>query len=100
MLSLCGFLLCQTHILEIKSVEVGLTCLNQSHAGSCRSVITSKCKIITEENSPEKECHVPRGRVSLILRSIVYAHTGIDIDSKFDCILLYSTDFIDLHGHW
>ena len=89
MLSLCRFLLCQTYTSEIKSVEDGLNCcLNQSHAGSCRSVITSECKIITEENSPEDECHVPRGRVSLILRSIVYACTRIDIDSKFDCILL------------
>ena len=67
MLSLCGFLLCQTHSSEIESVEVGLACcLNQSHVGSCKSVITSKCEIITEENSHEEECHVPRGRVSLI----------------------------------
>ena len=88
MLSLCRFPLCQTHTSEIKSVEAGLVCcLNQSHAGSCRSVITSKCEIFTEENS-RKEYHVPRGRVSLILRSFVYVRTGIDIDSKFDSILL------------
>ena len=30
---------------------------------------------------------MPRGKVSLILRSS-YVATGIDIDSKFDCILL------------
>ena len=65
MLSLRGFLLCQNHTSEIKSVEAGLTCcLNQSHAGSCRSVITNKCKITTEENSSEEECHMPRGRVT------------------------------------
>ena len=71
MLSLRGFLLCQTHTSEIESIEAGLACyLNQSHVDSCRPVITSKCEIITEENSREEECHVPRGRVSLILRSI------------------------------
>ena len=64
MLSLCGFPLCQTHTSEIESVEAGLACcLNQSHVGSCRSVITSKCEIITEENSREEECHVPRAFV-------------------------------------
>ena len=89
MFSLRGFSLCQTHTSEIESVESGLACcLNQSHVGSCRSVITSKCEIITEENSREEECHVPRGRVSLILRSFVYVRTGIAIDSEFDCILL------------
>ena len=31
---------------------------------------------------------MPRGRVNLILRSFVYVHTGIAIDSEFDCILL------------
>ena len=69
-------------------------CLNQSHVGSCRSVITSKYEIITEENSREEECHVPRGRVSLILRSFVYVRTGIAIDSEFDCILLTVVIFI------
>ena len=73
MFSLHGFQLCQshtqTHTSKIKSVEAGLACcLNQGHVASCRSVITSKCKIITEENSREEECHVPRCRVSLILR--------------------------------
>ena len=62
MLSLRGFPLCQTHTLKIESVEADLACcLNQSHAGSRKSVITSKCKIITEENSREEECHLPRG---------------------------------------
>ena len=73
--SLCRFPLCQTHTLKIESVEAGLACcLNQSHVGSCRSV---KCKIITEENAHEEECHVPRGRVSLILRLFAYVGTGI-----------------------
>ena len=31
---------------------------------------------------------MPRGTVSLILRSFVYVRTGIAIDSEFDCILL------------
>ena len=83
MLSLHRFPLCQTHTSKIESVEAGLACcLNQSHVGSCRSV---KCKIITEENSHEEECHVPRDRVSLIidsiygliLRSFAYVGTGI-----------------------
>ena len=70
--SVSGFPLCQTHTSKIESVEAGLACcLNQSHVGSCISVITSKYKIITEENSREEECHVPRGR------------TGIAIDSEF-----------------
>ena len=69
--------------------RAGLTCcLNQSHAGSCRPVTTSRCKIITEENSCEEECYMPRGKVSLILRSFVFVRIGIDIDSKFDCILI------------
>ena len=81
MLSLHGFPLCQTHTSKIESVEAGLACcLNQSHVGSCKSVITSKCEIITEENSREEECHVPR--------AFVYVRTGIAIDSEFDCILL------------
>ena len=89
MLSLHGFPLCQTHTSKIESVEAGLACcLNQSHVGSCSSVITSKCKIITEENSHEEEFPVPCGRVSLILRSFVYVCTGIAIDSEFDYILL------------
>ena len=75
MLSLHGFPLCQTHTSEIESVEAGLACyLNQSHVGSCRSVITSKCEIITEENSREEECHVPRSRVSLYMYT--YMATG------------------------
>ena len=56
MLSLREFPLCQTHTLEIESVEAGLTCcLNQSHVGSSKSVITSnsEIKVITEENSRE-----------------------------------------------
>ena len=66
-------MLYQTNTSEIKSVEAGLAfCLNQSHVGSCKSVITSKCKISTEENSREEECHIPRDRVSLILRSFVH----------------------------
>ena len=85
MLSLCGFPLCQTHTLKIESVEAGLACcLNQSHVGSCRSVITSKCKIITEENSREEECHVPRGLVYMPYQIC----TKIAIDSEFDYILL------------
>ena len=77
MVSLRRFPLFQTHTLENGSVEAGLACcLNQSHVGSCKSVITSKCEIITEENSREEECHVPCGRVSLILRSCVHVHLG------------------------
>ena len=97
MLSLRGFPLCQTHTSEIESVEAGLAqCLNQSHVDSCRTVITNKCEIITEENSREEECHVPHGRVSLILRSFVYVHTGINIDSEFDCTLLVDCCCIQL----
>ena len=60
--SLGGFPLCQTHTLEIESVEADLACcLQQKHVGSCKSVIT---RIITEENSREEEYRVPRGRVS------------------------------------
>ena len=84
MVSLRGFHLCQTHTSKIESVEAGLDCcLNQSHAGSCKSVITSKCEIITEENSLEEECHVPRG-----LYMLYGVCTGIAIDSEFDYILL------------
>ena len=78
MLSLRGFPLCQTYTSEIESVEAGLACC--LNVGSCRSVITSKCEIITEENSREEEYPVPS--------AFVYVHTGITIDSEFDCILL------------
>ena len=50
------------HTSEIKSlvesVQAGLACCLNQKSGSCRLAITSRCEIITEQNSRKEECHV------------------------------------------
>ena len=61
---------CVTLDNSVFIVRFGGQALNQRQIGSCRSVITSKCEIITKENSCEEKRHMPHDKV--ILRSYTY----------------------------